>query len=29
MDQLVRILKKSPIFSELTEDVIKNEILPL
>ena len=29
MDQLVRILKKSPIFSELPEDVIKNEILPL
>lgn len=28
MDQLVRILKKSAIFSELTEDVIKNEILP-
>ena len=29
MDQLIRILKKSPIFSELPEDVLKNEILPL
>ena len=29
MDQLVRILKKSPIFSELPEDVLKNQILPL
>ena len=29
MDQLVRILKKSPIFLELPEDVLKNEILPL
>ena len=29
MDQLVRILKKSPIFSELPEDVLKNKILPL
>ena len=29
MDQLVRILKQSAIFSELPEDVLKNEILPL